>query len=118
MRQIRRFELDSERCVALDVARACVVEAEAGQIWLTVENDPTDYWLTFGKPIVLERGQRIWLSAAGTGVRLRVVETGGAAGNAPPVRKSGLPLRLARALWRTLAPVFGPWSANLPPRSR
>jgi hypothetical protein len=94
MREIRRFELDAHLCIARRVTSACELAVETGRIWLTVEGDPCDHWLSAGERFVLPRGKRIWLSADAGGARLRVVESA-----APP--PSGL-LRGSRAVLRRL----------------
>jgi hypothetical protein len=74
MREIRRFELDADLCVARRVVSACALEVEAGRVWLTIDRDGTDYWLAPGECMALARGQRIWLSAESGGARLKVVD--------------------------------------------
>jgi hypothetical protein len=94
MREIRRFELDADLCIARRVTSACELAVETGRIWLTIEGDACDHWLSAGERFMLPRGKHIWLSAETGGARLRVVESGGA----PPSR-----LQLgSRAVFRRL----------------
>lgn len=74
MREIRRFELDADLCIARRVVGACALEVEAGRVWLTIEHDPADYWLLPGARMPLARGLRIWLSAEAGGARLKVID--------------------------------------------
>jgi hypothetical protein len=74
MREIRRFELDADLCIARRVVGDCALEVEAGRVWLTIEHDPADYWLAPGARLSLARGQRIWLSAEAGGARLKVID--------------------------------------------
>ena len=74
MREIRRFELDADHCVARRVVAACALEVEAGRVWLTIDQDSTDYWLAHGERVVLARGLSIWLSADGGGARVKIID--------------------------------------------
>ena len=107
MRQIRHFELDPNRCVALEPARACVIEPEAGHIWLTVESDPTDHWLGAGERIALASGRRAWVSAPAAGARIRVIDSCSAPSPTFGMVRPRIPRRL-HALLRAMAPMLGP----------
>jgi hypothetical protein len=70
MREIRTFELEhGEPAAALHAAQPLVLEVRAGQIWLTVEGDATDYWLAAGELFALPRGSRAWVSSGCAGAR-------------------------------------------------
>lgn len=71
MREIRTFELDhGEPATAWCVAQPLTLQVMAGQVWLTVEGDQRDYWLASGDTFVLNRGERVWVSAGQGGTRL------------------------------------------------
>ena len=74
MREIRRFQLDAEVCIARRIVSACQLVVETGRVWLTIEGDSRDHWLAPGDCRTLARGKRIWLSADAGGAHLRVVE--------------------------------------------
>jgi hypothetical protein len=74
MREIRRFELDALECISRRVAATCAIEVEAGRLWITIENDPVDYWLEAGQRLELPARARLWLSAEANGARLKVID--------------------------------------------
>jgi quercetin dioxygenase-like cupin family protein len=71
MREIRTFELDhGEPAAAWRVTQALTLQVMAGEVWLTVQGDLRDYWLSAGETFELNRGERAWVSAGPGGARL------------------------------------------------
>lgn len=71
MREIRTFELEyGEPAVAWRVRRELTLQVTAGEIWLTMEGDAEDYWMSAGESCTLPHGVRAWVSAGGHGARL------------------------------------------------
>jgi quercetin dioxygenase-like cupin family protein len=71
MREIRTFELDhGEPVAAWRVMQALTLQVMAGEVWLTVQGDLRDYWLSAGETFELNRGERAWVSAGPGGARL------------------------------------------------
>jgi quercetin dioxygenase-like cupin family protein len=71
MREIRTFELDhGEPATAWRVTQALTLQVMAGEVWLTVQGDLRDYWLSAGETFELNRGERAWVSAGPGGARL------------------------------------------------
>ena len=80
MREIRTFELDhSEPAAAWRVRQPLTLQVMAGQVWLTVEGDLRDHWLSSGETFELDRGARVWVSAAQGGARLALAFAGSTA---------------------------------------
>jgi quercetin dioxygenase-like cupin family protein len=87
MREIRTFELEhGEPAAAWRVAQPLLLKVTAGQVWLTVEGDVMDYWLTRGETFKLPRGATAWLSAGKDGAR--VVLSGGRRFSGWPVTRT------------------------------
>jgi quercetin dioxygenase-like cupin family protein len=81
MREIRTFELDhGEPVAAWRVAQPLTLQVMAGQVWLTVEGDLRDYWLSSGETFELGRGARVWVSAGEGGARLALAFASGSTG--------------------------------------
>jgi quercetin dioxygenase-like cupin family protein len=77
MREIRTFELeDGEPAAAWRVAQPLVLKVMAGEIWLTLDGDPEDYWLAAGDTFELPRGARAWVSAGQGAARLALAFAG------------------------------------------
>jgi quercetin dioxygenase-like cupin family protein len=75
MREIRTFELDhGEPPAAWRVTQALELKVMAGEVWLTVQGDLRDYWLSSGETFELKRGDRAWVSAGANGARLTLAE--------------------------------------------
>jgi quercetin dioxygenase-like cupin family protein len=71
MREIRTFELEhGEPAAAWRVAQPAILKVTAGEVWLTVEGDAEDYWLTRGESFKLPRGVTAWVSAGRHGARV------------------------------------------------
>ncbi len=96
MREIRTFELGhGEPAAAWRVAQPLVLKVMAGEIWLTLDGDPEDYWLAAGETFELPRGARVWVSAGQHGARValtfahctRQVRTMAPAGSRPAWRE-------------------------------
>lgn len=78
MREIRTFELEhGEPAAAWRVAQPLVLKVMAGQIWLTVEGDSEDYWLSSGDTFELGRGAVAWVSAGQGGARMALAFASG-----------------------------------------
>jgi quercetin dioxygenase-like cupin family protein len=86
MREIRTFELEyGEPASAWHVTQALVLQVMAGELWLTIEGDSEDYWLTAGETFELARGARAWVSAGQNGARLALAFASGGAAERPAV---------------------------------
>jgi quercetin dioxygenase-like cupin family protein len=71
MREIRTFELEhGEPAAAWRVAQPAMLKVTAGEVWLTVEGKPDDYWLASGESYRLPRGATAWISAGRHGARV------------------------------------------------
>ncbi|MGF6724069.1 quercetin dioxygenase-like cupin family protein [Paraburkholderia sp. GAS41] len=71
MREIRTFELDhGEPATAWRITQALTLQVMAGEVWLTVQGDLRDYWLSAGETFELHGGERAWVSAGPGGARL------------------------------------------------
>ena len=79
MREIRTFELDhGEPAAAWRVTQALSLQVMTGEVWLTVQGDLRDYWLSAGETFELNRGERAWVSAGPGGARLALAFASGA----------------------------------------
>jgi quercetin dioxygenase-like cupin family protein len=96
MREIRTFELEyGESAAAWRVAQPLVLKVMAGQIWLTVEGDAEDYWLSSGDTFELSRGAVARVSAGQGGARMALAFASGS--NAAQVRPATRAAR--KSLW-------------------
>jgi quercetin dioxygenase-like cupin family protein len=78
MREIRTFELDQgEPAAAWRITQALTLQVMAGEVWLTVQGDLRDYWLSAGETFELKRGDRAWVSAGSHGARLALAFASG-----------------------------------------
>jgi quercetin dioxygenase-like cupin family protein len=70
MREVRIFEMEQdEPAAAWRVARPSIFKVIAGEVWLTVQGDAEDYWLSTGQTFELQRGAMAWVSAGVDGAR-------------------------------------------------
>ncbi|CAG4890241.1 DUF2917 domain-containing protein [Paraburkholderia saeva] len=77
MREIRTFELEhDEPAAAWRVAEPLILKVMAGQVWLTIDGDPEDYWLAAGDTFELPRGARAWVSAGPDNARVALTFAG------------------------------------------
>ncbi|MGF6755426.1 DUF2917 domain-containing protein [Paraburkholderia sp. GAS42] len=77
MREIRTFELQhDEPAAAWRVARPLILKVMAGEIWITLDGDPEDYWLAAGETFELPRGARAWVSAGPGNARVALTFAG------------------------------------------
>ncbi|WP_144163032.1 DUF2917 domain-containing protein [Paraburkholderia sp. BCC1885] len=93
MREIRTFELDhGEPAAAWRVTQALTLQVMAGEVWLTVQGDLRDYWLSAGETFELRRGERAWVSAGAGGARLALAFASGTDGvqARPAAQRTGL----------------------------
>jgi quercetin dioxygenase-like cupin family protein len=87
MREIRTFELEhGEPAAAWRAAQPLVLQVMAGELWLTVEGDSEDYWLSAGETFELSDGALAWVSAGQRGARLALAFVSGRASERPAVR--------------------------------
>lgn len=87
MREIRTFELEhGEPATAWRVTQDLVLQVMAGELWLTVEGDAEDYWLTAGETFELGSGARAWVSAGQSGARLALAFVSEGGNERPAVR--------------------------------
>jgi hypothetical protein len=63
MYQIDHFELTSPHCVALALGRGCVIRANSGRLWLTLQGHTEDIWLQAGQHHTLAANATVWISA-------------------------------------------------------
>ena len=81
MREIRTFELDhGEPAAAWRVTQALTLQVMAGEVWLTVQGDLRDYWLSAGETFDLKRGEQAWVSAGPGCARLALAFASGSEG--------------------------------------
>ena len=102
MREIRTFELDhGEPATAWRVTQALTLQVMAGEVWLTVQGDLRDYWLSAGETFELSRGERAWVSAGPGGARLALAFASDArtAQDRPPANASRLSVRTLVPRW-------------------
>lgn len=100
MREIRIFELEYEEPAhALRLARPLHLQVSKGELWLTVDGDPADYWLRAGDALTLAGGASVRISAGRPGARFAMA-SGAASARALTVR--GVAGRLAD-VWRERA---------------
>jgi quercetin dioxygenase-like cupin family protein len=100
MREIRTFELEhGEPATAWRVAQPLVVQVMAGELWLTVEGDSEDYWLTAGESFELSRGALAWVSAGQGGARLALTFASGRAHAGSPPKSASSPRRTWVPRW-------------------
>ncbi|MGA7782257.1 MAG: DUF2917 domain-containing protein [Paraburkholderia sp.] len=86
MREIRTFELEhGEPAAAWRAAQPLVLQVMAGELWLTVEGDSEDYWLSAGETFELSRGTLAWVSAGQRGARLALSFASARVSERPPV---------------------------------
>lgn len=111
MREIRIFELEHEEPVQTwRLAQPLQLHVSEGELWLTIDGDPGDYWLRQGESLALEGGASVRISAGREGARF-VLALGGASASARSVEARGVAATLAGALrgwalrggWRTRA---------------
>ena len=77
MREIRTFELEhDEPATAWRVAEPLILKVMAGQVWLTIDGDPEDYWLAPGATFELRRGAGAWVSAGPDTARVALTVAG------------------------------------------
>lgn len=85
MREIRTFELDqADLATGIQIARPQTLRVCRGLLWVTVEGEAGDWWLSAGETMELPAGVTIWVSTDASGGRFDL-----AFESAPP-------------LWRTL----------------
>jgi quercetin dioxygenase-like cupin family protein len=93
MREIRTFELEhGEPAAAWRVTQPLVLQVMAGELWLTVEGDSEDYWLTAGDTFELGRGALAWVSAGQNGARLALAFASGRVAQRPAVKTTRSPV--------------------------
>jgi Protein of unknown function (DUF2917) len=64
MREIRYFESEYAEAPARLVAiRPSTIAARAGELWVTLDERPGDYWLKPGDALALETGDCAWVGA-------------------------------------------------------
>jgi quercetin dioxygenase-like cupin family protein len=98
MREVRIFELEQDEPAATwRVARPSIFKVIAGEVWLTVEGDAEDYWLSAGETFELPRGAAAWVSAGKEGARFALA-SGSEQAEAPMPRASSVRQWLPRWL--------------------
>lgn len=102
MREMHYFELENGPAVPFSSRTAAVVEVQSGQLWITVEADPVDYWLGSRETLALAPGARAWFSAETGPARFSI----GTPARAPAVRlRRWLDFAVPRVAGKL--PVFG-----------
>ncbi|VVE68099.1 hypothetical protein PCA31118_02776 [Pandoraea captiosa] len=75
MREIRLFELDPGQTVFWQTPAAAApqsLQVLQGLLWLTVEGEHADHWLSAGETFEIRGGQRVWLGTWQEGARMRM----------------------------------------------
>ena len=91
MREIRTFELGhGEPAAAWRVAQPLILQVLTGEVWLTLEGDPEDYWLARGQSFCLPRDAVAWLSAERGGAQVAVSSAGGRGAGMQRVSRAGI----------------------------
>jgi quercetin dioxygenase-like cupin family protein len=100
MREIRTFELDRRDAPTRWVIdRPQTLHVLRGQIWLTIEGETDDHWLSAGDCVELEAFSTIWISGAEDDVRFSL-----ASASLTSARTLG---EIARAWFARRAPHHG-----------
>jgi hypothetical protein len=70
MREIRTFELDqADLATGIFIARPHTLRVCRGLLWITVEGEAADMWLSAGDTIELPAGTTVWVGAQAPGGR-------------------------------------------------
>lgn len=72
MREIRMFELDGHQAVFWQSATPQSLQVLQGLLWVTVEGEPADHWLSAGETFEIRAGQRLWLGTWQDTARFRL----------------------------------------------
>ncbi|APD11200.1 hypothetical protein UC34_25230 [Pandoraea vervacti] len=103
MREIRLFELDPGQTVfwrSPAAERPQSLQVLQGLLWLTVEGEHADHWLSAGESFEIRGGQRVWLGTWQDGARMRMSQPAKLLSSSTRHRalRIGLPLS-----WRSIA---------------
>lgn len=68
MRELRLYEMDgNEPAARWRIVDRTDLHVADGDLWVTIEGRPADYWLHAGESLALLPGMRVWVSAAAGG---------------------------------------------------
>jgi hypothetical protein len=78
MREIRTFELDqADLATKIAIARPHTLRVSRGLLWVTVEGEATDWWLSAGDRLELPGGATVWVSTDAAGGRFDLASDSG-----------------------------------------
>jgi hypothetical protein len=78
------FRLKCDATLRIARARGVVVEVAKGQVWLTQERDPRDYFLRTGDWLRIDRADAVVLSAMGGDAWIALISLDAQAGRGAP----------------------------------
>jgi len=107
MRQIQHYQFDAHHCALFETCSRTTFVVGRGRLWITVEGEDADHWLTAGETLDVAARQRAWLGAESADACLDVVQ------DRPCSRpRSYASQTAAIALTGYLRRCFGNWRRN------
>lgn len=71
---MKAIRLQQDRALRLEKPAGLVVEVSRGEVWLTQERDPRDYFLRAGDWLRIDRPETVVISATGDDAWIAVTE--------------------------------------------